>query len=119
MQEIYYERLKVIQGDSSEWSTSNLQQINTKIIFQCWNDIVEGKSRGRCYGTMNLAVISHGVSSLTQSSLLALTTNQNQQLIENEQLFQQVQEVTKSANATTTFQLEENQSMQFGEQSTI
>ncbi|XP_027904285.1 uncharacterized protein LOC114164025 isoform X2 [Vigna unguiculata] len=74
--ETYHERLRVIQAESFERSTSDPKQISAVIKIQCWKDVAGGKSKGRVYGTADLAAnIRHGVSSLTQPSLLAAATN--------------------------------------------
>jgi len=68
--------LRVIQAESFERSTSDPKQISAVIKIQCWKDVAGGKSKGRVYGTADLAAnIRHGVSSLTQPSLLAAATN--------------------------------------------
>ncbi|WVZ21389.1 hypothetical protein V8G54_008711 [Vigna mungo] len=96
--ETYHERLRVIQAESFERSTSDPKQISAVIKIQCWKDVVGGKSKGRVYGTADLAAnIRHGVSSLTQPSLLAAATDHIDHSAENEQLRQQVTQANITA----------------------
>ena len=59
------QRVRDKESDSFAEST-----MTTRI--ECWKDVVGGKSRGRVYGTADLAANIHdGVSSLTQPSTIS------------------------------------------------
>ena len=99
--------MKALQSDNSEGSTSNSQPINPTTKLQCWKDVVGGKSRGRCYGTADLASnIRHGVSSLTQPSILAPSSDY---FSHNEQLHQQVMQANERADQATQIAAQANQ----------
>ena len=73
--------------DSSTRTTTT-----TKI--QCWKDVAGGKSRGKVYGTRDLAAnIHHSVSSLTQPFTLAHTIHPRLgQLVETKRLLEKVKQ---------------------------
>ena len=91
--------MKALQSDNSEGSSSNCQPINPTTKLQCWKDVAGGKSRGQCYGTADLASnIRHGVSSLTQPSIFAPSSDY---FSLNEQLHQQVMQANEKADQAT------------------
>jgi len=99
--------LKALQSDNSEGSTSNSQPINLTTKLQCWKDVVGGKSRGQCYETVDLASnILHGVSSLTQPSILP---HSNDYFSHNEQLHQQVMQANERVDQATQIVAQANQ----------
>ena len=99
--------MKAIQSDIYEGSTSDLQQINSTTKLQCWKNVAGDKSRGRCFGIVDLVGnIFHGVPFLIQPSLLAPSTNH---LVENEKLCQQVLEANQKAKAIKERDDETNQ----------
>nr|KYP47734.1 hypothetical protein KK1_030616 [Cajanus cajan] len=100
--EKYHERLRVIQLEGAEGSNSQLPVNGVKKI-QCWKEAAGGKSRGRCYGTGDLASnIRQGVSSLTQVSLFVqATSHTHHHSAETEALRQEVQHATERADAAT------------------
>ncbi|QCE11808.1 hypothetical protein DEO72_LG10g3045 [Vigna unguiculata] len=71
----------------------------TTTKIQCWKDVVGGKTRGRVYGTRDMAAnIHHGVSSLTQPSTLACTIHPRPEQFETERLLEEVKQVTIRAD---------------------
>jgi len=89
----------MMRSGSSERSTPGISPIYAKIKLQCWKDVVGGKSRGRVYGTGDLATnFCHGASSLTQPSVLASSVDHDDQLAENAQLKQQILEANAKAD---------------------
>ncbi|XP_068484174.1 uncharacterized protein [Phaseolus vulgaris] len=83
--EKYHERLKVLQANSSQDSNTDVHQLDPATKLQTWKEAAGGKSRGRVYGTADLAAnIRQGVSSLTQAS--ASDTSQSGQVTENQML---------------------------------
>jgi len=91
--------LKAIQSDSSKGSVTGVHQLHATTKLQTWKDVAGGKSRDRIYGVGDLAGnFYQGMSSLTQPSLLASTTNLWAQ---NEQLRQKVRQANKKAEAAT------------------
>ena len=98
--------MKALQSDKIEGSTSISQPINPTTKLQCWKDVVGGKSGGRCYGTADLASnIRHGVSSLTQPSILAPSSDY---FSHNEQLHQQVMQANEKADQATQIAAQAN-----------
>jgi len=90
--------LRTIHVESSI-SASEPQQLNAVTKIQCWKDVVGGKSKGRVYGTANLASnICHGVSSLSQPLFVTAATDYIDHYAENERLRQQVEQAQKTAN---------------------
>jgi len=81
----YHERLKAFQANSSQDSNTDVHQLDPATKLQTWKEAVRGKSRGRVYGTTDLAAnFCQGVSSLTQAS--AFDTSQSEHVIENQML---------------------------------
>jgi len=73
-----------MQSKSSKVSTSGISFIDATIKFQCWKEVVGGKSRGRFYGTMDLATnFLHGASSLTRPPIFACGIDHDDKLVEN------------------------------------
>jgi len=58
--------LRVIQSESSSSSNTNAPHLDATTKLQAWKEVAGGKSRGRVYGTADLAAnYRQGVSSLT------------------------------------------------------
>jgi len=99
MQETYHEQLRMMQSKSSKGSISDVPPIDAATKLQCWKDVAGGKSRGRVYGTADLAAnFRHGALSLTQPSVLASTIDRDEQFAQNSQLRHQILEATERAN---------------------
>jgi len=68
--------LRAIQSESSSGYNSDAPQLDVATKLQASKEVVGGKSRGRVYGTGDLAANYHqGVSSLTQLSFVASATD--------------------------------------------
>ena len=81
----YHERLKAFQANSSQDSNTDVHQLDPATKLQTWKEAAGEKSRGRVYGTKDLAAnFRKGVSSLNQAS--ASGTSQSGHVIENEML---------------------------------
>jgi len=80
------------ESDSSVEST-------TENRIECWKDVVGGKSRGRVYGTADLAANIHdGVSSHTQPSTISrVILPTKEQFQEAERLREKVRQATQRA----------------------
>ena len=77
--------MKVLQANSSQDSNTDVHQLDPATKLQTWKEAVGGKSRGRVYGTADLAAnLRKGVSSLTQAS--ASGTSQSGHVVENEMI---------------------------------
>jgi len=77
--------LRALQADSSQDSSTDVHQLDPATKLQTWKEVAGGKTRGRVYGTTDLAVnFRQGVSSLTQSS--ASGTSQSEHVHENQLL---------------------------------
>ncbi|XP_068495492.1 uncharacterized protein [Phaseolus vulgaris] len=97
--ETYHEQLRMMQSKSSKGSISDVPPIDAATKLQCWKDVAGGKSRGRVYGTADLAAnFRHGALSLTQPSVLASTIDRDEQFAQNSQLRHQILEATERAN---------------------
>ncbi|RZB42742.1 hypothetical protein D0Y65_053357 [Glycine soja] len=105
--EKYHERLRVAQSQNAKGSTDDTGAMK----LQCWKDAAGGKTRGRCYGTEDLASnIRRGVSCLTQETLLdPHTSHAHQHSAEAKALRQQVQQAIERADVATTGLVEANQ----------
>ena len=77
--------MKAIQVNSSQDSNTDVHQLDPATKLQTWKEAAGGKSRGRVYGTADLAAnIRQGVSSLTQASTSG--TSQFAHVVENQML---------------------------------
>ena len=62
---------------------TDVHQLDPTTKLQTWKEVVGGKSRGRVYGTTDMAAnFRQGVSSLTQA--FASDTSQSEHVIENQ-----------------------------------
>ena len=76
--------MKALQANSSQ-DSNDVHQLDPATKLQTWKEASGGKSRGRVYGTTDLAAnFRKGVSSLTQAS--SSGTSQSGHVIENEML---------------------------------
>lgn len=67
--EEYRERLIQIQTQVNDASTDGMQEVDGARKLQLWQDVVGGRTRGRCYGTADMSLnVRRGMSSLTQES---------------------------------------------------
>jgi len=58
--------LRALQADSSQDSSTDVHQLDPATKLQTWKEAAGGKTRGRVYGTTDLAAnFCQGVSSLT------------------------------------------------------
>lgn len=68
-QDSYHQRLSQIQMQVDEASMSETQEVDGVRKLDLWKEVAGGKTRGRRYGTVDLASnIRRGISSLTQES---------------------------------------------------
>ena len=77
--------MRALQVNSSLDSSTNVHQLDPATKLQTWKEAARGKSRGRVYGTTDMAAnFRQGVSSLTQTSVFG--TSQFEHVIENQML---------------------------------
>ena len=77
--------MRALKVNSSQDSSTDVHQLDPATKLKTWKEAVRGKTRGRVYGTKNLAAnFCQGVSSPTQPS--ASDTSQFDHVIENQML---------------------------------
>ena len=75
------------------------QEVDGATKLDLWKEVAGGKSRGRCYGTADLASnIRHGVSSLTQESRAPSDLGTRDVTAENDMLRRQVLDLSTKVN---------------------
>ena len=93
--------MRAIQLESSSSSNNDAPQLDATTKLQARKEVAGGKSRGRVYGTTDLAAnYCQGVSALTQSSFIATAIDYSTQMAREERFQNKLNEAKEEARTT-------------------